>query len=114
MKKVSFKKALGYAATGASVAGMVRGAKHDTGSSGLKKTGKAVLLGGGYSGYQRARNEGQGRLKAGIKATLGGTAYSAYKGTKKESITEKAIKGKKGLKKDIRHTKRAINEFRKA
>lgn len=82
----------------ANLAGMALGWDKDKGSSKGKKIAKAVLLGGGYSGYERARNEGQGRVKAAIKARLGGTAYSAYKGLKKESLSEKARKYTRGEK----------------
>ncbi len=85
----------------ANLAGIALGWDKDKGSSKGKKVAKAVLLGGGYSGYERARNQGQGRVKAAIKARLGGTAYSAYKGLKDESLAEKARKytrGEKGAK----------------
>lgn len=73
-------------------AGIASGVQKDKHSTTGKKVAKAVILGGGYSGYERARNQGQSRLKAGTKAVLGRSLYSAYKGTKKESITEKARK----------------------
>lgn len=83
----------------ANLAGIALGWDKDKGSSKGKKVAKALLLGGGYSGYERARNQGQGRVKAAIKARLGGTAYSAYKGIKREGLTEgvrKYTRGEKG------------------
>lgn len=74
--------------TAAAVAGAVHGYRKDKGNKGTKKVAKAVILGGGYSGYERARNQGQSKLAAGTKAFLGGSLYSAYKGTKREGLTE--------------------------
>lgn len=82
----------------ANLIGMANGYEKDKGSSKGKKIVKALVLGGGYSGYERARNQGQSRLKAGVKARLGGFAYSAAKGLKKESLSEKARKYTRGEK----------------
>ena len=43
--------------TAAAVAGAVHGYRKDKGNKGTKKVAKAVILGGGYSGYERARNQ---------------------------------------------------------
>jgi uncharacterized protein YcfJ len=71
--------------------GTVHGIKKDKKASTTKAIGKSILLGGGYSGYQRAREEGQGRLKAGVKAGVGRQFYSGAKAIE-------ATKKKKGKK----------------
>jgi hypothetical protein len=78
--------------TTAALAGAVHGYRKDKGNKGTKKVAKAVILGGGYSGYERARNQGQSRLAAGTKAFLGGSLYSGYKGINREGIGEKVRK----------------------
>lgn len=70
--------------------GAVHGIKKDKKASTTKAIGKSILLGGGYSGYQRAREEGQGRLKAGVKAGVGRQFYSGAK-----AIESAKKKGKK-------------------
>jgi hypothetical protein len=72
----------------ASGSGIYRGVKADKKSSTGKKVGKALLLGGGYEGYEisKTRNRGKGTFGNMVGAGLFGSPYTSYqKGRKSGS-----------------------------